>query len=362
MISFLENVIGKSDNGLITYADYIEIALYHPVHGYYMRESEKIGRRGDFITTSNISDVFGRTFSKWFARHAEVNGLAPAVCEIGGGNGRFAKAFIEEWSKHSSETLTYLIVEASPYHRKLQKESLGDFQGFLQKSSISEIRDFKGMIFSNELFDALPVHVVEKRAGLLMEAMVGIRDGTLYEELSPLKNKNIEGFLKINGLSLKEGQRIEVPLAAESMIHDLSFAMSEGIVLTVDYGYTCEEWMSPPRRRGSLRGYMNHQLFEGVLEYPGLMDITTHIHFDALSKSGEKYGLETLSKLRQDEFLLAAGILGELEDNYDPDPFSERSKRNRAIRSLVIPSGMSSAFHVLIQQKGLNLGLDRLFP
>ncbi|WP_053367131.1 class I SAM-dependent methyltransferase [Bacillus sp. FJAT-27245] len=362
MLAYLEDVIGKSKNGLISYADYMEIALYHPVHGYYMGETEKIGRSGDFITTSNVSDIFGRVFSKWFARHVEMNGIVPAVCEIGGGNGRFAKAFMEEWTNHSNENLIYLIIEASPYHRKLQREALGGFPGFSQESGMHNVRHFKGLIFSNELFDALPVHVVEKKSGALMEVMIGMDNGKLYEQLVPLKNGDIALFLEENGLELNEGQRIEVPLAMGKMVSEISRSLDEGIVATVDYGYTAEEWMMPERKQGSLRGYMNHQMVHDVLANPGRMDITTHIHFDALVKEGEKQGLESLAKLRQDEFLIAAGILAELEEHYDPNPFSEKSRRNRAIRSLVLPSGMSAFFHVLIQEKGLRLGADRIFP
>ncbi|RDU35123.1 SAM-dependent methyltransferase [Neobacillus piezotolerans] len=362
MLAYLKEVIEKSQNGLISYADYIGMALYHPVDGYYMRDSEKIGRSGDFITSSNVSDIFGGIFSKWFARLVEVHGLVPAVCEIGGGNGRFAKAFIEEWKNHSNENLAYTIIEASPFHQKLQRETLDGFSGFSQAVGIDSIRQFKGLVFSNELFDALPVHVVENHQGTLMEAMVGIAGGRLYEKLVPLENAKIYSFLEDNGFALKEGQRIEVPLAMEEMVKAISIALDEGIVATVDYGYTTEEWMMPERRSGSLRGYKNHQMMDDILENPGTMDITSHIHFDALAKAGENNGLETLLKLRQDEFLLSAGILAELEEHYDPNPFSERSRRNRAIRSLVLPSGMSPSFHVLIQQKGRKLNSGSIFP
>ena len=110
--------------------------------------------------------------------------------------------------------------------------------------------------------------------------------------------------------------------------------------------------MEPQEAKGSLRGYYQHQMIDNVLQHPGEMDITTHIHFDWLIQKGEQAELEFHSKLRQDEFLLKAGILKELENHYDPNPFSEVSKRNRAIRSLIMPSGMSSFFHLVIQQKG----------
>src|SRR5690606_5195078 len=111
----------------------------------------------------------------------------------------------------------------------------------------------------------------------------------------------------------------------------------------------------PARQKGSLRGYYKHQLMDNPLEHPGDMDLTTHIHFDTLISMGEKHGFEFVTKFRQDEFLLAAGILTFLQDNFDSNPFSEISKQNRAIRSLIMDGGMSSAFHVLIQQKNVEI-------
>jgi SAM-dependent MidA family methyltransferase len=143
------------------------------------------------------------------------------------------------------------------------------------------------------------------------------------------------------------------------MVRDISRVLKKGIVVTADYGYTNEEWKHPSRKKGSLRGYYQHQMIDDVLEHPGDMDITTHIHFDWLIQKGEQAELLFHSKLRQDEFLLKAGILKELENHYDPNPFSEVSKRNRAIRSLIMPSGMSSFFHLVLQQKGM---IGNLFP
>jgi len=150
---------------------------------------------------------------------------------------------------------------------------------------------------------------------------------------------------------LNEQQRIEIPLQMETMVRSMAKALQRGLILTVDYGYTNEEWLEPARRNGSLRGYYKHQQFNQILELPGEMDITSHVHFDALVKMGDHYKLKFVQKWRQDEFLLAAGILEELQENHDPNPFSETSKRNRAIRSLIIPGGMSASFHVILQEK-----------
>lgn len=361
MNTFFRTLFSNSPNDLITYEKYIGAALYHPEFGYYMRDKQKIGRQGDFITTSNISDIYGSMMAKWFSQVCKRAQIDPVFCEIGAGNGRFAKAFLQEWKETIQTPLTYIIVESSPYHRKLQQELLmADFP-IVQVESINEVTSFEGMIFSNELFDALPVHVIEKENGELHEVMIGVRNNQLYEQKVPLTNSDIKMFLKESQIELKEKQRLEVPLAMVEMIKEISRALLKGIVVTADYGYTNEEWMDPIRVKGSLRGYYQHQMIDDILQNPGEMDITTHIHFDYLIQKGEQENLELISKQRQDEFLLKAGILKELANHYDPNPFSEVSKRNRAIRSLIMPSGMSSYFHVVIQQKGVKLKLSDIF-
>jgi SAM-dependent MidA family methyltransferase len=358
MFNYLKSLISNSPTKCISYAEFIGAALYHPELGYYMKNNEKIGPHGDFITTSNVSDIFGSTIARWFARICKHYQLSPVFCEIGAGNGRFAKAFLQEWKETVKTPLTYFIVESSPYHRKLQSELLnGDFS-VKQVETLEELTNFEGMIFSNELFDALPVHLVEKIEDVVYEIMIGIKNEELYEQRVPLTNKEILDYIEENKIQLNENQRMEIPIEMGKMLLKMSNTLLKGFIVTVDYGYTMEEWMEPARARGSLRGYYQHQMIDNVLRNPGEMDITSHIHFDWLIKRGEQLDLNLIMKLRQDEFLLKTGILTELENHYDPNPFSEVSKRNRAIRSLIMPSGMSTYFHVLIQRKGIILEND----
>ncbi|WP_462412211.1 class I SAM-dependent methyltransferase [Neobacillus sp. Marseille-QA0830] len=361
MFTYLQKLISCSPNQMISYAQFISEALYHPEYGYYMSEKEKIGRLGDFITTSSVSDIFGKVMAKWLAVVFKKMDIIPAVCEIGAGNGRFAHAFLQEWSRSNKAPIKYIIVEASPYHRKLQRQLLTDFESVNQLNNLTELKGFEGIIFSNELFDALPVHVIEKQGGDLFEIMIGLEKDKLKEYKMPLNNPDILEFLRHSNLQLTDHQRIEVPLAMEEMIEQISAVCEKGLVISADYGYTNEEWMDPARKKGSLRGYSQHKMIDHVLINPGEIDITTHVHFDHLIQKGNQLNLAFVSKLRQDDFLIKAGILKELEESYDPNPFSEAAKRNRAIRSLILPGGISSYFHIIIQQKGLHLNEASLF-
>jgi len=361
MITYLKNLILESPSNLISYAEFIGVALYHQEYGYYMKDRVKIGREGDFITTSNIADIYGRTMAKWFSRLSKKLGFPAIFCEIGAGNGRFAHAFLQEWQESNQGPLQYNIVESSPFHRKLQKELLNPDFSFIQMEKIVDLKGFEGMVFSNELFDALPVHVIEKENNQIFEIMIGMKNDQLYEKKVPLSNPEILHFLQESNLDLNEQQRIEIPLVMEKIIKDIAQTLTKGLVVTADYGYTNEEWREPSRREGSLRGYSQHKMIRDVLQHPGEMDITTHIHFDYLIQKGEQVGLNWVCKLKQDEFLVKTGILQELENHYDPNPFSEVSKRNRAIRSLIMPTGISSFFHIIIQQKDLHMNTSHLF-
>lgn len=363
MKEIIRQFIDASPQKMMTYADFIDLALYHPEAGYYITERPKIGRDGDFFTTSNVSDVFGKLIGKWYAGNAANLGLESSVCEIGAGNGRFASAFVQGWNEITAKPLTYYIVEESPYHRRLQADEFSSLPNveFVYAGTFADTGMDHGLVFSNELLDAFPVHVIEKSEGVIKEVFVGFENGQFKEILAPLTNERIIAFLREQELDLSEGQRIEIPLAMEPFIESISENLSKGIVVTVDYGYTKEEWMHPSRRQGSLRGYYQHQMYHDVLKHPGDMDITSHIHFDAFISQGEKYGLEFIRKKRQDEFLMMIGILEELSEHHDPNPFSEVSKRNRAIRSLILPGGISQSFHVIIQGKGLDRGQKSLF-
>ncbi|WP_079509736.1 class I SAM-dependent methyltransferase [Mesobacillus jeotgali] len=363
MKELIKEFIESSPKKMITYADYMELALYHPQGGYYRKERQKIGREGDFYTSSNVSDVFGKLIGKWYAKECGALELPPFVCEIGAGNGRFARAFIEGWKELKAEMLTYYIVETSPYHRSLQEAELGRLEHvrIVYGDTFADTAMDHGLIFSNELFDAFPVHVVEMKEGLLQEVFVGWENEKFKEINVPVSDPRIIRFLDEQQLTLSEGQRIEIPLAMEPFIKSIANNFTKGLMVTVDYGYTKEEWMHPARRQGSLRGYYQHHMHHDILQFPGEMDITSHVHFDALKSLGEKHGLEFWQKLRQDAFLIAAGILEELGQHQDPNPFSEASKRNRAIRSLILPGGISQSFDVLIQGKGLDRSEGKLF-
>ncbi|WP_078379721.1 class I SAM-dependent methyltransferase [Sutcliffiella halmapala] len=357
--AFLKERITNTAQRKITYADYMAEVLYHPKHGYYMKEKEKVGAKGDFLTSSNVSDMYGKLFAGLFINYFKKNAIQPMICEIGGGTGRFAKQLLEEWKKIDEtfyQSVIYNMIETSPFHLKCQKELLVNEENVHYYSSLEDIpqTQMEGIVFSNELFDAFPVHVVERKDGEIMEVFVTLNEAdTLEECIGNVSTQRILEYISFHQLKLKEGQRVEVPLAMEEYAKKLSGFLEKGSIITVDYGYTFAELALPEHVEGSLRGYYQHTLVTDPLQHPSEMDLTTHIHINALEAVFETEGLTPVCQKRQGDFLVEAGILTYLQENFDSNPFSEKSKRNRAIRSLILDSGWSQSFQILIHEKNI---------
>lgn len=365
MEKILKNIIRTNTNGYLTFHEFISLALYYPEFGYYNQERQKIGADGDFYTSSNVSDVFGRALGRWFVfifQNFEINKV---IIELGAGTGKIAQsvlAVIKELDEQLFSELTYRLIETSSYHQKKQKETLKDYNQVAYNNSLQELNEINGIVFSNEFFDAFPVHIIEKKNGKIHELVVAIENDTLIERSIPLQNPEIITFLQRQNLVLADGQRMEIPLAMEAFYREWGLKIQKGLLLTIDYGYTNEEWRNLARRMGSIRGYKRHTMIEDILRNPGKMDITTHIHWDRLRFCPEELEMETVAFMSQNEFLLSCGILAEFTETVNLNPFSLEHKRNRAIRTLIDSGQISAFFKALVQTKNISVAPSNLFP
>ncbi|SDY54922.1 SAM-dependent methyltransferase, MidA family [Evansella caseinilytica] len=355
-------------NRPVSYSEYMEVALYDPEAGYYMRNHVKLGKEGDFYTSNHVHPVFPKTFARFIADILKKEGLPPRICEWGGGDGLFAAnvlKYMQEVEPDLFAELQYFIVEASPFHQQLLRDRLECFSGKARIfSSLEDIRkdhpSFDGIVFSNELIDALPVHVVQQKNGELLEILVKLHGDQLCETTVSCINTQLLEWLEKYGPVLKE-QRFEICLAMKSWLENIGNWLTKGMLITVDYGYSNEEWTSAEHHEGSLRGYYQHRMIRDPLTYPGEMDLTHHIQWDAFLRIAGECGFDHVIHEGQDRFLLKAGLFTFLQKTDDFHPFSEAYKQNRAIQSLVHPGGISSAFQVSVQGKGLLKQQDYLY-
>lgn len=354
--------------GRIPFAEFMDLALYHPREGYYQSSREKIGPGGDYYTSPHIHPIFGALLSRQLHQMWEIlDRPSPFnIIEMGAGKGLLCSdilAYCQKQWPDFYQNLTYLIAEISPALQDKQKFLLSRFgaggkvEWVLPDALMNGTRPFTGCFLSNELIDAFPVHLVQQSEGRLWEIFVTARDGSFQEILGPPSTPLIEEYFRLYGSTLTEGQRAEVNLKALEWIEGVSRALRRGFVLTIDYGYEAVELYHPERGEGTLLCYFLHTTSSNPYQRIGHQDITAHVNFTALIKKGEVLGLQKVGYTEQYKFLVALGLLQELEnlekasDRYSGPAFL---KNKLSMRNFLIPGGMGTLFKVLAQSKGLD--------
>lgn len=361
--SFLEEKIiekiKKSPHKQISFYEFMKMALYEESLGYYTKERLKIGKDADFYTSSSVGSVFGKTFANNFIELLPftTDNNQYNIVEIGGGNGRFAKDVLDEIKVKNQgiyNNLVYYMSETSPYHEKLQSETLNEHIEHIKwiKNVESLTQPFHGIFFSNELIDAFPVHKIVQENGELKEIYVVYDevDKEFKEINGELSNSNLRGYFENQKIVLLENQVAEVNLEATDWIHSINKVLYKGYIVTVDYGYEANELYASNRMAGTLMCYHKHTANDNPFQNIGDQDITSHVDFSLLMNLGEKLGLKNILYTNQSKYLLNNGILNYLREN--PQNELDR-KTNRAIKQLIIPETMGETFKVLVQQKNI---------
>ena len=292
---------------------FMQLALYHPSHGYYSGGRERSGWRGHFLTSPELSPAFGALWARAFEKVWRACGSPPefTVVEVGPGEGGFAEAALSSVSEELAGALRYRLVERVPALQERQAERLAG-AGVAWSASITEVpRAAYGVVFANEVLDNLPVHLVERRDGELLEVCVDLAGDRLIETLRPPAGHELESWLERAGAEVLEGQRVEVTMAAESFVRRCAAAFEAGAVLLVDYGVESSELAARPR--GTLVAYSAAGATDDVLARPGEQDVTAHANWTIVRRTCEALGLDATGPIPQREVLLALGAreLGE---------------------------------------------------
>jgi SAM-dependent MidA family methyltransferase len=327
-------------SGPISFRDFMETALYEPDLGYYSRGAP-IGDGGDFVTSPSISPLFARAIARVFAKDAEFLGAEPEFIEIGAATGQFLRHFrdaLDELLPDLSLRTRIAAVERS----RAGRESLAasGFPGTIF-ADVGEIvpESVTGWIFSNELFDALPVHRVVSRSGTLLEFFVESSAGGLSWTLRPAGRLLAEYFENFR-VAPVESQIAEINLDAAPLYRKLARLLARGRIVTFDYGHRAPVLYHPvARAAGTLATHSGGRRGHEPLERPGEIDLTAHVNFDDLILAGEAEGLRTDRLSRQYLFLAESGL-------FEDAP-------GRAIEALRLfdPEGLGEAISVLIQSR-----------
>ena len=312
----LAGEIGR--DGPVTFRRFMEVALYHPEHGYYRRSSDPFGKHGDFFTAEQIQPVFGILMAARIRQLYREMGEPRefTVVELGAGRREMAEAF-SEWR--------YIPVD-------------------LDSGRLPE--KFRGVVFSNEFFDALPVEVAVYRDGAFLEQRVAFEDGRFRWQTGGAVHEEVEQYLRRWFPPPEEGRWYEANLEALGWMERIGRALESGYALTVDYGYTRAESVRFPA--GTLMGYRRHMAREDVLEDPGERDITAHVNFTALEECGAACGLrrerfETLART-----IVTAGEADQFAAALNSDAAGEL-RRCMQLKTLLF--GMGETYRVLLQRR-----------
>ncbi len=332
--------------GPIPFRDFMEIALYHPEAGYYTSQSGQIGEAGDYYTAGSLGPLFGKMLARQFREMLEGMGAATMV-EVGAGKGTLARDILDAWAREGFLS-RYIIVEKSHALRKVQEEVLQSHD-VTWVASTSELPEIAGVVFSNELIDAFPVHVVVMTENGLKEVFVDWRNGFVEVLREPLTPELAEYFETLD-VELSAGFRAEVNLEALTWLETVASRLIRGFLVTIDYGYPSHELYQGYRRDGTLMAYERHRAVENPYEKVGWRDLTTHVNFSALAVWGKRVGLEVTGFTDQTHFLMSLGLLDELSSREAPEALKERLNA----KTLLLPGGMGEMFKVLIQHKGIH--------
>lgn len=340
--------------GPISFYTFMNAALYDPLLGYYMRDKDPFGRQGDFYTSPQVHSIFAETIARsvveWWR---SVGSPEPFFwTEYGAGRGELAASIIEsKWARDDFEAgvFHYRIVEKSPWMKRRQQRILsGKDVEWLE--DISGVRC--GVVISNELIDAFPVHLIEEYAAGVREVLVGVKDGSFVDLLGPPLQGDLAAYWKRYGMPLEVGQRAEINLEGQHWLKNASQSIQQGLIVTVDYGDQSGSLYDESRMQGTIRAFKQHQVSSRLYENVGEQDLTADVNFSALKEYGEELGLQTLFYGTQSSFLMKSGILDELRVPTGKDPFSDPDyQRNMAIKQLIFPGGMGDRFQVLLQQR-----------
>jgi SAM-dependent MidA family methyltransferase len=360
LVQIICRQIAASSCKAISFRDFMELCLYHPVYGYYTNSRPKVGKDGDFYTSSALGGILGEMLASHIIQWNEGQVTAFQFIEWGGGNGQLARQILDSLQHQSPaiyEQIRYKMIEKSDFHQALQRKALlphADAVAWLTEAEWRQMESGKRtIIFSNELLDAFPVHRLRQRNGQLYEIYIGwdADNKTFVEQHKAYSEGPLLDYLQLDGIILREGQTAEINLAAQQWMTEMLQWLEEGSLITIDYGDIAAEIYAAHRMNGTLLCYRKHQAADEPLQHVGYQDMTAHVNFSACIQAGIRCGVTDWKLQTQREFLVEAGVLKLLQEDGGQDPFSTVAKRNRAIRQLLLSDQMSELFKVLQQIK-----------
>lgn len=355
----------ERQGGVISFARFMELALYAPGLGYYVAGQRKFGAQGDFVTAPELSALFSRCVARQCRQVLE--GLAQGeVLEFGAGSGVMAADILQELESLGSLPQRYCILELSPELQQRQWQTLSQkVPHLLQRVEwLQQLpgHGFRGVMLANEVLDAMPVQRFRIEHGEVRELYVGHgRDdeGRFVWETRPAEQPLLS---YVNGIQqqlqrpFEEGYESELAPAQGPWVRALAEVLEQGAILLVDYGMPASEYYHPQRDRGTLMCHYRHRVHDNPLILVGLQDITAYVDFTAIAEAGVESGLALAGYTTQAFFLLGCG-LEEMLAAEDAQQQGSYLQLTQQVKTLTMPGEMGERFKVMAFARGLDFPL-----
>ena len=342
----------KNNQGWISFAYFMNMALYAPGLGYYSGGAQKFGHGGDFVTAPEISPLFAKTLALQAAQILAA--MQGDILELGAGTGKLAADLLLELQALDSLPKQYFILEVSDHLRQMQRETLQEKLSqdlfkrvvWLEKLPVN----FIGLIIGNEVLDAIPAHLIINTETGLCERGVSFEQTFIWQD-KPLQKGNLRD--EVSAYSLPSHYLTEVCPAATGLMNSLADCLKQGVILMLDYGFGVAEYYHPQRNQGTLMCHFQHYAHSNPLINIGLQDITAHVNFTAIAEAGVSQGLSLAGYCNQASFLINCGMLDILRKT-SPSNMAVYAPLTAAAQKLLSPAEMGELFKVIAFSKNFD--------
>ena len=350
-------------NGPLAFAQYMERCLYAPGLGYYSAGKLKFGAAGDFVTAPELGGVFARCVVNALQPTLAMLGADADFLELGGGSGAFAEVALQAFAATGTLPRRYLMLEPSAdlrerQHARLNANLPGDLSARVQWLERPPEHHWHGILFANEVIDALPTTRFTVRAGDVYEEHVALTgEGRLQRVDRPadaLVSGAVHHVERSMGADFADGYRSEILPQLPYWMDAVAGSLQRGLLLFVDYGYVRREFYLPERDDGTLMAHYQHRAHNDPLWWPGLNDITASVDFTALAEAGSHAGCEIAGYWSQAQFLIGAGLqeVFALEQAAASDDLA-RQQVAQQVKRLMLPEAMGERFQAMLMTRDM---------
>ena len=360
LIALLREIIAA--HGPLPFSAYMERCLYAPGLGYYSAGSRKFGAHGDFVTSAELGPVFARCVAAALAPSLPVLGSGADWLELGGGSGAFAEHVLLALAARDALPACYRMLEPSAELRERQQARLRErlpeaLFARMQWIDRPPETSWRGVLFANEVIDALPATRFTLRDGEVFEEYVAldgagafVRQDRPADALTAQAVRHLEHRL---GRPFDDGYRSELLPQLPYWMQAVAGTLQQGLALFVDYGYPRAEYYQPQRHGGTLRAFYRQRVHEDVFFHPGLQDLTASVDFSALAEAGAAAGLDLAAYVSQGRFLQAAGIAQAHAEAAAGQDDAGIYALAQEIKRLMLPEAMGERFQAMLFTRGM---------